>query len=145
MRLLAIDLGGKRTGFAIGETEPAIASPLRVIETPVDQPARLIDAIEAAVREHRPDALVLGLPLNMDESEGPQAKKVRAFAHDLAQRLTLPIHFQDERLSTADADWLMAGSGLTRAQKKDRRDALAAAAILRDFIERQPRPEGESD
>jgi len=138
VRFLSIDLGDKRTGLAAGDAVTRLASPLDVVELPLTGPdngQRLLDALARIIADERPDALVLGLPLNMDDgSEGPPAAKVRAYAYRLAQRTGLPVHFQDERLTTADADWSMAQSGLTRAQKKARRDALAAAAILRDFL-----------
>ncbi len=138
MRFLALDLGDKRTGLATGDAVTRLASPLSVVELPMagsDGGERLLDALARIIADERPDGIVVGLPLNMDDgSEGAAAVKVRAYANRLAQRTGLPVHFQDERLTTADADWSMAQSGLTRAQKKARRDALAAAAILRDFL-----------
>ena len=77
MRFLAIDLGDKRTGLAIGDDETKIASPLTVIE--IVRGDALIDAIADSIKDHAPDAIVLGLPLNMDGTEGPQAKLVRDF------------------------------------------------------------------
>lgn len=74
----------------------------------------------------------------MDGTEGPRAKVVRAFAARLIQRTHRTVHFQDERLTTADADWQMARSGMTHKQKKLRRDALSAANILRDFLATRP-------
>jgi len=137
MRLLCVDLGDKRTGLAVGDTETRFVSPLDVIEKPMapgsaGQP--LIDAVAKAAAEHNAGALVIGLPLNMDDTEGPRVKLVRAFAARLEERTGKPIHYQDERLTSVDADWAMAQSGLTHGQKKKRRDALAAAAILRDYL-----------
>ena len=82
----------------------------------------------------QPCELVLGLPMNMDGTEGKAATKARAFGAALTQRTGRAVHFQDERLTSADADWSMARSGMTHKEKKQRRDALAAAAILRDFL-----------
>lgn len=95
---------------------------------------RLLDGIARAADEHGPDAVVVGLPLNMDGTEGPRTKLVRAFAARIGDRLGLPVEFEDERLSSASADWSMARTGLTRGQKKSRRDSMAAAAILRTFF-----------
>ena len=137
MRLLCVDLGDKRTGLAVGDTETRFVSPLDVIEKPMAPgPAgqSLIDAVAKAALDHNAGALVIGLPLNMDDTEGPRVKLVRAFAARLAERIGKPIHYQDERLTSVDADWAMAQSGLTHGQKKKRRDALAAAAILRDYL-----------
>jgi len=70
----------------------------------------------------------------MDGTEGARAKLVRAFAARIAGRTGRAVHFQDERLTTAAADWSMARTGMTRQQKKDRRDAIAAATMLQDFL-----------
>lgn len=142
VRYLCIDLGDKRTGLAVGDSQTRIVAPLDVIEVPVSAQGgeALLAAIARAVSEQLGDLarsageLVVGLPLNMDDTEGPRAKIVRAFAQRIAERTGRTVRFHDERLSTAEADWAMARSGLTRGQKKARRDALAAAAILRDFI-----------
>jgi putative Holliday junction resolvase len=134
MVYLAIDLGDKRTGLAVGDDETRFASPLRTIERPIAQAEQLLDDIAKAVREHKADALIIGLPLNMDDTEGPRAKLVRSFGARIAAHTGLPVHLQDERLTSDAADWDMSRSGLTRGQKKQRRDALAAAAILRDYL-----------
>jgi putative Holliday junction resolvase len=146
VRYLALDIGDKRTGLATGDDETGIVSPGRVLERPAADRPGLLAALRAALAEHSADALVVGLPLNMDDSEGPQARKVRALAEFLAQGLGLALHLQDEQLTSADADGQMAQSGLTHGQKKSRRDALAAAAILRDFLSAQrPDPAGATD
>jgi putative Holliday junction resolvase len=141
VRFLCIDLGDKRTGIAVGDDALAMAVPAEVLEVPIHHNggAALLAAIEAVVAAHAPHTLVVGLPLNMDGTEGPRAKAVRAFAARVAAATRLDLRFHDERLSTAQADWTMARSGLTHAQKKAKRDALAAAAILTDFLSRPDR------
>ncbi|MBX3321811.1 MAG: Holliday junction resolvase RuvX [Phycisphaeraceae bacterium] len=141
MRYLAIDLGDRRTGLALGDSVTGIASPCGLIEVPLERNGGedLLLAIEkAALRELGPAGsageLVMGLPLNMDGSEGPAATKIRLFAERVARRTLRVVHVHDERLSTADADERMSRSGLTRDQKKRRRDAIAAAGILRSFL-----------
>ncbi len=136
MRYLAVDLGDKRTGLAVGDDASGLVSPAGMIEKPIKPGEELLAGIDGAIDEFGPDALVFGLPLNMDDSEGPRAKLVRVFAARVAERTGLVVEFQDERLTSAEANWSMARSGMTRGQKKNRRDALAAAAILRDFLER---------
>lgn len=133
MRYLAIDLGDKRTGVAMGDTLTGIVSPHDVITTSseAERFKRLRDLIEW----EGPGALVVGWPLNMDGSVGPNAQKCKAFADKLGEATRLPVHLHDERLSSAAADEQMAMSGLTHKQKKARRDALAAANILRGFFE----------
>lgn len=136
MKYLAIDLGDRRTGLAVGDLATGMALPLEVVTLDIRAGGgeALLAALVERVKEHAPAGLVVGLPLNMDGTEGPRARGVRQFADQLARRTGLPLHFQDERLTTAEADWRMARTGMTRAQKKDRRDALAAAALLADYL-----------
>lgn len=133
MRYLAMDPGERRIGLAVGDDETRVANPLGVIEA--GSPAQRWAALKQAVAEHEPDALVLGLPLNADGTEGPAAAKARQLALQLEERFGLPVHLVDERLSSFAADQLMSQSGLTRKQKKLRRDALAAMTILRHFLD----------
>ena len=132
MRYLAIDLGDKRTGLAAGDDVTGVVTPLVVLEVPRGD--ALVEAVSRAAAEHRPDALVLGLPLNMDGTEGDRARLTRVFGTALATRSGLPLHYQDERLTSDAASERLARSGRTHRQKKAIRDALAAAEILRDFL-----------
>jgi putative holliday junction resolvase len=140
LRYLAVDLGDKRTGLALGDDVTGIVSPVAVIEVPAAQRAgeSLLEALSKSLGEHigalSAGELVVGLPVNMDGTEGPRAKRVREFGGRLGSRTGRVVHFQDERLTTSEADWAMARTGMTRGQKKAKRDALAAAAILRDFL-----------
>ncbi len=135
MRYMAIDLGGKRTGLAVGDDQTRFVSPVDTIEAA--QGPLLLAGIRKAVEEHGPGALVVGLPINMDGTEGPSARRVRGFAAEIARATALPVHFQDERLTSFAADQAMARSGRTHGQKKALRDALAAAELLRDFLATQ--------
>jgi putative Holliday junction resolvase len=131
MRYLAIDYGLKRTGLAICDDGESIPSPLKVLT----EPKLLIDSIVKIAKEEEVGAIVIGLPLNMDDaSEGPMTKRVREFAGELERRIDLPIFFQDERLSSFDAEGKMAGL-YTRKKKKGRLDAVAAASILQAFLD----------
>ncbi len=139
-RLIGIDLGDKRTGLALGDTVTGIATPTGVLEVSIDERGggALLDAIASAVEDlvgNGPAELVVGLPLNMDGTEGPRAKLVRAFAGRIGARTGRAVHLCDERRSSMDADERMARSGLTHKQKKARRDAIAAAAILRRYLD----------
>ncbi len=144
VRLLCVDLGDKRTGLAVGDVVMRISSPVGVLEVPIAQRegAALIESILKAVAEHGAGVVVFGLPLNMDGTEGPRAKMVRAFAARVASAARpgdkgpgIEVRFQDERLTSSQADWQMARSGMTRGEKKSKRDALAAAVILKDHLE----------
>ena len=133
MRYLAIDYGTKRTGLAICDHSETIASPLCVIEGKEELLKKIVEVVESENIE----GIVLGLPLNMDDSEGPQAKLVSRFAEQLKKLVKIPIHFQDERLSTFIANEKLASAELTRKKKKKRIDAVAAAAILEAFFEQK--------
>ena len=133
-RYLAIDPGDKRTGLAVGDDETRSAGPAGLITA--TEPAALLRGIRDAIDEHGPDALVIGVPYNMDGSEGPSAKKALALASLLEQNTGLTVHRADERLTSFAAEEMLRGRELTHKQKKTRRDALAAVAILRDFLER---------
>lgn len=131
MRYLAIDYGLKRTGLAVCDADETLASPLVVLTGQ----GGLIEKIRQAVADQAVDAIVFGLPLNMDGTEGGQAKKVRDFAAELTKQIDLPLFFQDERLSSFDAEKKLAALGITRKKKKKHLDAIAAAAILQAFID----------
>ena len=135
MRILAIDLGDKRTGLAIGDTESNLASPLTVLVIPRANYAQLLDAIDRAIGEQLPQALIVGLPLNMDGTTNPRTKLAEQFAAELAARTGLEVHLHDERLTSVAADQRLAATGLTRKQKMARQDAIAAAILLQSFLD----------
>lgn len=133
MRYLAIDLGDKYTGLAICDPDEKIASPLTVIEGRKD----LIKKIACLVKSEKAEAIVLGLPLNMDDSKGSQAENATRFAEQLKAHLKIPIHLQDERLTSFAAEGKLAPAEFTRKKKKKRLDAVAAAEILEAFLEQK--------
>ena len=140
MRYLAIDLGDKRTGFAAGDDVVGLVQPLSVVEAHT-RPLQLRAALRA-IDEYGPDRIVLGLPFNMDGTEGPRAKLVREFAAELEKAFRadrgpharFSLDFHDERLSSFDAEERLKRTGRTHGEKKALRDALAACAILEDFL-----------
>jgi len=91
--------------------------------------------ISRVIKEQNAEAIILGLPLNMDDSQGPQAKLSLVFAEQLKKHVDIPIYFQDERLSSFSAEEKLAPAELTRGKKKKRLDAVAAAEILHAFLE----------
>ena len=133
MRFLCIDLGDKRTGLAVGDDVLSMAHPVCVLEIPIGQ--LLVDAIVEAIDKHAADELVIGLPLHMDGTEGQRVHIAKAFADQITNVVDITINFQDERLTSAAAEELLSGSGKTHKQKKQTRDALAAAEILKDFLD----------
>lgn len=140
MRIFAIDLGDRRTGLALGDHITGIASPVGLIEIPIEREGGLALLRELHTQfNHQAGGLdtevLFGLPLNMDDSEGPRAKLVRDFAQRFANLTGRSVVLVDERQTTLAADKQMARSGLTHKQKKRRRDAIAAATIVRLYLE----------
>ena len=133
MRYLAIDHGQKRTGLAVSDASETLVSPHSVIET--QSSVELLRRILPVIADEQIETIIIGLPYNMDGSEGPRAKQVRQFADQLADKVEIPILFYDERLSSFEAEGLMTEMELTRKKKKKRLDAIAAAAILRAFLD----------
>ena len=133
MNYLAIDLGDKRTGIAVGDDELKLVHPITVLQIPIGD--LLLDAILKLIEEHGAHELVLGLPINMDGSIGQRAKLTKTFGDTLKERTSLQVHYQDERLTSAAAEERLHQSGKTHQQKKNIRDALAAAEFLTDFLQ----------
>ncbi|MCH2148812.1 MAG: Holliday junction resolvase RuvX [Phycisphaerales bacterium] len=129
MRYLALDLGTKRTGVAVGDDETGSAIPVAVIDTPDE--AALFAAVARQIDDHGPDALIVGMPLNMDGSEGKPAKATRETMERLSQHTGLPVHAQDERLTSDAARHRLAETGPLRGRRDD---AIAAAIILEEFL-----------
>jgi putative Holliday junction resolvase len=133
MRYLAIDHGNKRTGLAICDADEVMVSPLGVLQGRKD----VIWEIAQIIENEEVEAVVLGLPLNMDGSEGPQAKLVKAFAERLQQQVDVPVHLHDERLSSFGAWEKLASMELSKGKKRGLVDAVAAAEILESFLEQK--------
>jgi len=133
MRYLAIDYGFKQTGLAICDPTETFCSPLSVIAGQKG----LLEKIVEVIKTEDIGGIVMGLPLNMDDSAGPQAKLVTQFTERLKKLIEVPVYFQDERLSTFAAQEKLAVADFTRGKKKKRLDAIAAAEILSAFLEQK--------
>src|SRR4051794_35063199 len=138
MRTLAIDLGTKRVGLALSDEGGRFATAYDVLE--VSSPQQAIDQILPLLSREGVQRLLVGLPLNMDDSVGPAGRSTIAWAKDLSQRAKVPLIFVDERLSSFAAeqdliDRKRGGEKITRKQKKQRLDALAAAGFLQAFLD----------
>ena len=132
--ILGLDLGTKTIGLALSDLRRAIASPLAVIRRTRFQ-ADLAE-LRRYVAAREPVALVLGLPVNMDGSEGPRAQATRGFARNVARELDLPIFFWDERLSTAAVTRTLIEADASRKRRGEVVDKLAAAYILQGVLDR---------
>jgi putative holliday junction resolvase len=133
-RLLGLDVGSKTIGLALSDVMRQIATPLETIRRTKFKAdaARLL----ALAKVHGAGGLVIGLPLNLDGSEGPRAQSSRAFARNLGQLTDLPMSFWDERLSTAAAERALLEADTSRKRRAELIDKLAAAYILQSALDR---------
>jgi putative Holliday junction resolvase len=133
-RLLGLDLGTKTIGMALSDVTRSVATPLRTLK----RGKFTADAKEIAqvVESNQVGALVIGLPLKLDGSEGPRAQSTRAFARNLAGHLGVPIVFWDERLSTAAVERHLIEADASRKRRAEVIDRMAAAYILQGALER---------
>ena len=137
MRILGLDPGEKRIGIAISDPTGTLARPLQALE----RASRAEDfaAIAALVAEHDVALVVVGQPLSLDGTEGPQARRVARYADALAAHLPVPVVSWDERYTTAVANELLIQSRRKKARRRARAsgqiDAIAAAVILQSYLD----------
>ncbi len=132
-KLMGLDLGTKTIGIAFSDTRLTIATAREtLVRKKFTQDA---ETLLALAEKEGVFAIVLGLPLNMDGSEGPRAQSTRAFARNLQKLTQLPIVFQDERLSTYAAEQAMIEADVSREKRKEKIDAVAAAIILQGALD----------
>lgn len=131
--LLALDLGTKTIGTATCDAGWQFATAGKTL--PRGKFGRDLEALTAIVHERRVKGLILGLPRNMDGSEGPRAQASRAYARNLSERLVLPILLWDERWSTTSAERDLIGQDMSRRKRAERIDSHAAAVILQGAID----------
>jgi len=131
---MGVDLGSKTIGLALSDVSLTVATPLETIRrTKFTADATRLLALAA---EHGAGGLVIGLPVNMDGTEGPAAQSARAFARNLEKLSALPVAFWDERLSTAAVTRTLIEADASRARRAEAVDKLAAAYILQGALER---------
>jgi len=132
--LLGLDLGTKTIGLAVSDTLWSIATPRETIKR--KKFGLDADALDVIIKNTNAGGIVLGLPMNMDGSEGPRCQATRAFARNLAARCDLPIGFWDERLSSIAAERAMLEADMSRAKRANAIDHVAASYILQGALDR---------
>lgn len=131
--VLGLDLGSKTIGVAISDITRQIATPIATIaRKKFTEDARLLLAL---AQERKAGLILLGLPLNMDGSEGPRVQSTRAFARNLEKLTPIAITYWDERLSTAAVERMLIGADASRARRAEVVDKLAAAYILQSALD----------
>jgi putative holliday junction resolvase len=133
VRILALDIGEKRIGVAVSDPTGTVATPVSV----VDAAKAMGDGspLRRLAEDYEAELLVVGLPLSLDGTEGPQAARVRTAAARLAGFLRLPVEFADERLSSAEATRVMAEAGLDERRQRGSKDMVAAAVFLQSYLD----------
>ena len=139
-RVLAIDMGSKRVGLAVSDEMRLTVRTLQAL--PRTPWKRLLSSLAELCEQFDVRSIVLGLPLRLDGTEGDAAQEVRRVGRNLQLSLKLPLFFQDERLTSKDAESSLRERGFQTDEISDRIDSEAASIILSDFLETQKRVEG---
>ena len=139
-RVLAIDMGSKRVGLAVSDELRLTVRALPAL--PRTPWKRLLSSLAELCEQFDVRSIVLGLPLRLDGTEGDAAEEVRRVGHNLELSLKLPLFFQDERLTSKDAESSLRERGFRADEISGRVDGEAASIILGDFLEAQQRLEG---
>ena len=136
MRAVGVDLGEKRIGVAISDSDATLATPYEVL---IRSGRREHDhaKIRAIVEEVEAELVVIGLPLSLDGTEGPAAKSARIEAGLIAEATQVPVQLQDERLTTVEAERILKEQGLDTQQRRQIIDKVAAAILLQAWIDGQ--------
>jgi putative Holliday junction resolvase len=138
-RILGLDVGERRIGVAISDPEGRLAVPLSILERQGGEDDER--AVAGLARAEGAEALVVGLPLSLDGSVGPQARRVQSFADRLRRATGLPVDLVDERLTSAQARRSVA-RGAPRRKRAGPSDDVAAAIILQSYLDRRRAPDG---
>jgi len=132
MRIAALDVGEARIGVAVSDELGITAQGIGVVRRVGGR--RDMEALAALLAPYGPERLVVGLPLTLGGSEGPQAAKVRRFAEQAAAHLGLPLEFWDERLTTVEAERTLLEADVSRRRRREVIDKVAATLILQGYL-----------
>ena len=137
MRILGLDFGSKTVGVAVSDGLLLTAQGVETIERKDESKLRKTCArIEELIAEYEVTEIVLGLPKNMNNTEGERVEKTKAFGEMLERRTGLPVHYWDERLTTVAAEQILMESGVRRENRKAVIDKVAAGLILQGYLDR---------
>ncbi len=144
MRIMGLDFGSKTVGVAISDALLVTAQGIEIIRRKQENKLRqTLARIEELIEEYAVEEIVLGLPKNMDGSEGERVEKTREFKEMLERRTGLPISLWDERLTTVAADKAMMEAGIRRENRKEYVDEIAAVFILQGYMDHKKNRENE--
>ena len=134
MKILAVDYGDSRTGLAVCDPSEILATPIKP-QIEEKAMAKVAAKICEAAKENRAGLIVIGLPRNMDGTEGPRAAVTREFGSLLEERSGLPVRYVDERLTTVSAERLLIEADVRREKRKKVIDKVAATIILQSYLD----------
>lgn len=138
MRIMGLDFGSKTVGVAVSDSLLLTAQGLEIIRRKDENKLRqTLARIEEIIVEYEVEEIVLGLPKNMNATEGVRVELTQEFREKLERRTGLPVHMWDERLTTVAADKAMMEAGIRRENRKDYVDMIAATFILQGFLDRR--------
>lgn len=138
MRIMGLDFGSKTVGVAISDTLLLTAQGIEIIRRKEENKLRqTLARIEALIVEYEVEEIVLGLPKNMNATEGVRVTLTQEFKEKLERRTGLPVILWDERLTTVAADKIMMEAGIRREHRKEHVDRIAAALILQGYLDRR--------
>lgn len=135
MRKMGLDIGDKRIGVAVSDALNITAQGKTVIVR--KEHKKDLRQIEELIQKYNITEVVAGLPVNMDNTEGPQVDKVRNYVNFLKNNLEIPVVFWDERLTSLEAERVLIKADLSRAQRKKVIDQVAASLILQNYLDHQ--------
>ena len=133
MRVLALDIGRKRTGIAVSDATGTVANPVKVL--PSDEVFAVSRTFRRILEDYEPDLLVAGLPVSLDGTENEHAGWVREVAEKVARATSLPLELADERLSSAEAKRAMREQGMSEKDMRGKLDMVAAALFLQSYLD----------
>lgn len=133
MRVVAVDIGQKRLGFAVSDPDGCLALPCSVIDVHDDDST--VMAIVDVCRDKEATCLVVGMPISMSGNKGPMACRIEALTRRIAQELSIPVETWDERLTTVSAERAMRDAGWSGRKLREDRDKIAAQIILQAFLD----------
>jgi putative Holliday junction resolvase len=135
VRILGLDIGTKRIGVAVSDPLGITAQSVAVVECKGSE--KDLERIASLVKEYKVTEIVVGVPYNMDGSEGPQAQQVRRFMAEITARVGLPVREWDERLSTVAAERVLLEADMSRAKRRKVIDKVAAVIILQGYLDKR--------
>ncbi|MGT2829739.1 Holliday junction resolvase RuvX [Streptococcus hillyeri] len=137
MRIMGLDVGSKTVGVAISDPLGFTAQGVEIIKIDEEAGNFGFDRLGELVKEYRVDKFVVGLPKNMNNTEGPRVEASRSYGEKIAELFSLPVDYQDERLTTVQAErMLVEQADISRGKRKKVIDKLAAQLILQNYLDR---------